>query len=88
MHLQADEPFGVGLENRLVGEVGDRLSVDPGLDPRAFRNDAEVIPLAIAEHLVRFEFLFDGQPTTAGRLAVDISRFGSARSASPRYQSR
>ena len=44
MHLETDETFFVGLVDLLVGEVADRLTVDPCLDVIALCADAVVEP--------------------------------------------
>ena len=75
--LEAEVTLGVGLVDLFVAEVGDEFTVDPSLDVGAFGNDAEVVPLAVLEVLVRDEFFLWGEPSTTGGFAVDVAGFGT-----------
>lgn len=75
--LKPEVAFGVGLVDLFVAEVGDEFPVDPSLDVGAFGNDAEVVPLAVLEVLVRDELVFWGEPSTTGGFAVDVAGFGT-----------
>lgn len=77
MNLKADVAFGVGFVDFLIGEIGDEGAVDPSFDIRSLGDDAEVVPLAVFEVLVRDELFFWGEPASAGGFAVDVTCFGS-----------
>ena len=71
------------FEGLFVGEIGDLVSVDPGLNPWALGDDAVLVPLTVLKVIVGvdglvFVFRFRGAPAAAHRFAVDPTRLARA----------
>jgi hypothetical protein len=79
VHLEADEALGMRPVNVLVGQVLDRLAVDPGPDARPLRDDAIAVPLPVPKVRVRHAARRRRQPAASRRLAVDIAGQARAR---------
>ena len=86
VNLQADEAFRVSLVDIFVGQIFDRFAIDPGLNSRAFGDDAELVPLTIFHGFVRFQTFLRRPPASLyrsvstdcfGGFAIDVTRFCS-----------
>ena len=77
VHLQTDEPLGMRLVNFVVCQIGDLMAVDPGLNMVPFGDNPVFVPLAILEVFMGNQFILVGQPTSSGRLSVDVAGFGA-----------
>ena len=72
--LQADEPAWVGLIDRVIDDVLDRLTVDPGLNARAARDNSHLVPAIVDEvGVALLNLLLRRQPVRAHRFAVDVA---------------
>ena len=75
--LQSNHSFRVSLVYCLIGKVGNRLTIDPGLDARSLGNNAVFVPLAVFEMLVWFELGLWSESTAACSFTVNISSLGA-----------
>ena len=76
VNLKADETLGVRFQLLLVHQIGDLLTVDPCLDAGALGEHSVLVPLAILEVLVRFEFVCGSHPSSSG-FTVDVPRLSA-----------
>ena len=60
----------------LVHQIRDLLTVDPCLDAGALGEHSVLVPLAILEVLVRFEFVCGSHPSSSG-FTVDVPRLSA-----------
>ena len=77
MNLKADETFWMSLKDLFVRQISNGFAIDPGLNVSTFRDNAEFVPLAVLHNFVRLQVFFAGQPSAAGRFAVDVACFCS-----------
>src|SRR5687767_15084440 len=72
MDLQTDEAAGVRLVHRVIHDVFHRVSVHPGLDPWAVRDDTQLVPTLVDEvGMSLVDLLLRRQPVRPHRLAIE-----------------
>src|SRR3954465_2098731 len=72
VNLHADESPRVTLVNLFVREIFDEIAVDPRLNARPARDDAEPVPPVVDEMMMSFvDLLLRRQPVRSHGLAVE-----------------
>ena len=64
VNLQSNESFGVGFVFFLVCEIGNLITIYPGLNTGTFGNNTVLVPFTILKVFMRSQITFGSHPST------------------------